>query len=94
MTIKEFSQKYEIPYYIAYNATVGLKPVASILRDKDFVEAELYRNVNRRLPRHPKAMAISAKVTTDPTYGRADRKADELNRIERMLTVMEKKKKG
>ena len=76
MTIKEFSQKYEIPYYIAYNATVGLKPVASILRDKDFVEAELYRNVNRML------------------NDRADRKADELNRIERMLTVMEKKKKG
>lgn len=73
MTIKEFSEKYEIPYYIAYNATVGLKPVASILRDKDFIEAELFRNVDRML------------------NDRADRKADELSRIEHMLAVMRRK---
>ena len=70
MTIKEFARKYDIPYHIAYNATVGLKPTASIWRDKDFVESELFKRVS------------------DILNDRADRKADELSRIERMLARM------
>ena len=41
MTIKEFSEKYNIPYNMAYNASYGVKPVSTVLRDRDYPEEEL-----------------------------------------------------
>ena len=45
MTIKEFSEKYDIPYNMAYNASYGVKPVSTALRDRDFMEEELKKSL-------------------------------------------------
>ena len=49
MTIKQIAEKYELKYFVVYDATVGVKPVASIWRDKDFIEEEVMRNVKANL---------------------------------------------
>ena len=49
MTIKQSAEKYELKYFVVYDATVGVKPVASIWRDKDFIEEEVMRNVKANL---------------------------------------------
>ena len=45
MTIKEFSDKYDIPYHIVYDATLGVKPLASVYHNREYVEDELFSNV-------------------------------------------------
>ena len=42
MTIKEFSDKYQIPYNIAFKASYVVKPVETFRRDKEYNEQELY----------------------------------------------------
>jgi len=45
MTIKEFSQKYGVPYRIVYESTYLCKPCSSVLRDKEYNEQDLLRAV-------------------------------------------------
>ena len=49
MTIREIAEKYDLKYHIVYEATVGVRPVASIWREKDFIEDEVMRNVKANL---------------------------------------------
>lgn len=42
MTIKEFANKYGIPYHIAYNATYHVKPISNLVRDRDYLEEDLF----------------------------------------------------
>lgn len=41
MTIKEFSDKYRIPYNIAYKASYVVKPAETFRCDKEYDEQEL-----------------------------------------------------
>ena len=43
MTLKEFSDAYEIPYNIVFKLSYDVKPVATIKRSKDFSETELVK---------------------------------------------------
>ena len=56
MTIREFIQKYQIPYHVAYEATYKVKPVSTMIRDRDYQEDELYKAVvemlAERIDRH------------------------------------------
>ena len=58
MTIKEFANKYRVPYHVAYNASYKIKPYASMERDKDFSEKELFEETKKmlesRLKKHHK----------------------------------------
>ena len=45
MTLKEFARKYEIPYSLVWQASYDVQPAASMHRNKDFSEKELYRSV-------------------------------------------------
>ena len=45
MTLKEFSQKYGVPYHIVYEASYYVKPEQSVRRDRDFDEFKLYYTV-------------------------------------------------
>ena len=60
MTIKEFSDKYGIPYHIAYEASYKVQPVGTFIRDKDFPEdllfAETKRIVQKRAKKHMELM--------------------------------------
>ena len=51
MTIKEFAAKYCIPYHVAYKASFTVKPIATIFRDRDFKEDELYRETRKYIRR-------------------------------------------
>ena len=42
MTIKEFANKYGIPYHVAYNATYHVKPISNLVRDRDYLEEDLF----------------------------------------------------
>ena len=47
MTIKEFAVKYTLPYHVAYKASFHVKPVESIVRDRDYDEKELCNEIIR-----------------------------------------------
>ena len=47
MTVKEFSEKYQIPYNIVYKATYIIKPYPSFRTDYDYKEEELKRETLR-----------------------------------------------
>ena len=49
MTCKEFATKYNIPYHIAYAATYMVKPVSSMLRDRDYPEDAMLDAVRKML---------------------------------------------
>lgn len=53
MTIKEFSDKYQIPYNIAYKASYVVKPFETMKSDKEYNEQSLYNEtlqyINARL---------------------------------------------
>lgn len=49
MTIKDISEKYKVPYNLAWEATMGVQPFASIWRDKDFPEKEVVKNIKALL---------------------------------------------
>lgn len=42
MTIKEFADKYQIPYNIAYKASYVVRPMSAFRCDKEYDEQELY----------------------------------------------------
>ena len=62
MTIKEFSDKYEIPYSIAYEASYKVSPVGTMTREKDFPEGELFEAADKLLQ---KRMQYHTKLIRD-----------------------------
>lgn len=45
MTIKGFADKYNIPYHTAYQASYGVKPVSTMMKDREYPEKELFDNL-------------------------------------------------
>ena len=66
MTIKEFSDKYDVPYYLAYEASYKVRPVGTDRRDKDFPEDELFEEtkslIHRRYERHRQQMNLCMRA--------------------------------
>jgi len=56
MTIVEFSNKYDVPYHIVYEATYKVPAVSTMQKDREYPEDDLYREVrnimNTRLGAH------------------------------------------
>lgn len=65
MTIKAFAQKYGVSYYLAYEASFGVRPKYPDSRDKDFSEHEMANNLlqilNHRLNKHYREMHNTQK---------------------------------
>ena len=51
MTIRQFSDKYGVPYPLAYGASYQVKPIATMTRDRDYPESEMYAAVEQLLTR-------------------------------------------
>lgn len=49
MTLKEFAEKHGVPYHIVYGASYRVKPVATMQRDRDFLEKDLLDAVTAML---------------------------------------------
>ena len=47
MTIKEFAEKYDLPYSVAYEASYGVHAVSTRIRDRDFPEDEMFKSTER-----------------------------------------------
>lgn len=62
MTIKEFAEKYGLPYHVAYEATYGVKTVSTRIRDRDFLEKDLFdatiSTINYKVMRLQKRIGI------------------------------------
>ena len=62
MTIAEVAGKYNVPYSVAYEASYGVEPVATLERDKDFPEDKLFDNLilayNVKRRRHEYEIAL------------------------------------
>lgn len=60
MTLKEFSEKYDVPYYLVYEASYRVRPISSMIRDRDFDEECLFREtvklIERRIMKYEKMM--------------------------------------
>lgn len=41
MTLKEYAQKYQIPYFIVYEASYKVQPEATFVRERDYREDDL-----------------------------------------------------
>lgn len=56
MTLREFSDKYKIPYHIVYEASYKVPVVSTLRKDREYPERPLYREVenivNERINRH------------------------------------------
>ena len=56
MTLKEFAEKYKVPYHIVYESSYMVQPVGTMQRDRDFPEDDLFDAVdkilNKRMKRH------------------------------------------
>ena len=66
MTIKEFANKYGIPYHVAYEATYRVKPISTMQRDRDFPEDELFKAasdlIEARINKHTKLVSQANKA--------------------------------
>ena len=45
MTVNEFSDKYDVPYHIVYEATYKIQPISPARRDREFHEKDMFRSV-------------------------------------------------
>ena len=66
MTIKEFANKYNIPYRIAYEATYLVKPSFPDMVNKEYSEKELieavHKNMKRRIDRYQRFIKESTGI--------------------------------
>ena len=49
MTIKDISEKYDIPYNIVYEATVGVKAEPGMKRDREYPVQPVLENVRKNV---------------------------------------------
>ena len=47
MTVNEFSDKYDVPYRIVYEATYKISPISPARRDREFHEKDMLRSVKQ-----------------------------------------------
>lgn len=56
MTLKEFAQKYDVPYHIVYEASYKVPAISTMRKDREYPEKELFLEVRRvvtnRISRH------------------------------------------
>ena len=45
MTIKAIAEKYDVPYYTVYMATYGVEPITGQVREREYPESDVIRNV-------------------------------------------------
>ena len=61
MTLKEFAQKYDVPYHVVYEASYKVPAISTMMRDRDFPEDELFDAtsdlIEERINRHAKLMS-------------------------------------
>ena len=66
MTIKEFANKYGIPYHIAYEATYRVKTISTMRRDREYPEDELFNAasdlIEARINKHTKLVSQANKA--------------------------------
>jgi len=60
LTVKEFSDAYDIPYKTVYNATYKVKPVKNDIYCKEYDEDELYAAVQSEI--NQKLLILLRKV--------------------------------
>lgn len=74
MTIKGFSEKYQVPYYIVYEASYKVQPVGTWVRDRDFPEDRLFEEtkklVGKRIEKHRKQLNIALRAEVNLNKGR------------------------
>lgn len=56
MTIKEFAEKYKVPYHLVYESTYKVPSYSTIRKDREYPEDGLFRETERiieaRMNRH------------------------------------------
>jgi hypothetical protein len=56
MTLKEFAQKYDVPYHVVYEASYKVPAISTMRKDREYPEKELFLEVRRvvtnRISRH------------------------------------------
>jgi hypothetical protein len=56
MTIKEFAEKYDVPYHLVYESTYKVPSYSTIRKDREYPEDGLFRETERiieaRMNRH------------------------------------------
>lgn len=66
MTIREFSDKYRVPYSIVYESTYKVPSISTMRKDREYPEQELFTEVNRiitkRLEKHSKLYHQTQKM--------------------------------
>lgn len=62
MTIKEFSNKYEVPYRIAYLASYEVKPTEPLQYDENELIKETLLNLNKWIGRYRKRIESYNKM--------------------------------
>ena len=76
MTKKDFARKYELSYGIVYEASYDIKPVATLTRDFDYNEEQLFSAVcdmmTRRIAKHRKK-AEQYAATVDRIFATRER---------------------
>lgn len=58
MTIKEFAEKYNVPYHLVYESTYKVPSYSTIRKDREYPEDGLFRETERiieaRMNKHKK----------------------------------------
>lgn len=66
MTIREIADKYSVPYHIVYEASYKVTPISTELKDRDWPEREMVREIYRiaceRIKFHRQAMDKSIMI--------------------------------
>ena len=66
MTIREFADKYDIPYHIVYESTYKVQTVSTMRKDREYPEKELFTEVrslvNERLKYHRELAGKQAEI--------------------------------
>ena len=61
MTLKEYAQKYGVPYHIVYESSYKVQPISTWIRDRDYPENKLTEAIleiaEQRINKHKRLMA-------------------------------------
>lgn len=61
MTIREFADKYNVPYHIIYEATYNVTAISTMRKDREYPEDELFNAasdlIEERINKHTKLMS-------------------------------------
>ena len=64
MTLKDFSRSYGVPYHVVYESSYKVTPTATLIRERDYNEHDLYCAVREllreRIDRHNELMEANS----------------------------------